>query len=277
MNHDLSVGDFVVEYIGEVLDMAMCRERLVRYHENRVSNFYMLTLDSGLVIDASQKSNNARFINHSCAPNCESQKWTVKGETRIGIFARMNVPAGTELTFDYHLDSLGNDKKRCLCSSKNCSGFMGLKSTKVPAPAGDGLVKKKPVKQKRPKAKKVVRETDLAEDTHDDDCFVCGDGGQLLLCDCRKCSKAYHLECLQRKIFPPKSQTWKCPRHFCQVCQKEAVVFCSSCPISYCKKHGEGRFGPPACDSTQSMCLQNCYIPPLKDDSQPMAEPVGEE
>lgn len=254
VDQDLSPGDFVIEYIGEVLDMASCRERLDKYHENRVVNYYMLTLDGGLVIDASQKSNHARFINHSCDPNCESQKWTVRGETRIGIFALTNIKAGTELTFDYHLDSLGNEKKQCFCGSKNCSGFMGLKSVKVIAPVSDKP--KKPLKRKRQKRKERVREVGPLEDRHEDECFLCGDGGELLLCDHKLCPKAYHLECLQRKVFPSKSTHWKCPRHFCQVCQKEAVMFCATCPMSYCKKHCVGKFELKP--DTKPLCLENC-------------------
>ena len=124
---DIREGDFVVEYVGEVLDMEMCRERLRKAHETQTHHFYMLTLDSrnGLVIDAKEKSNYARFINHSCDPNCETQKWTVGHESRVGIFAKEDIKAGTELTFDYQLDSLGNEKKECLCGSRNCSGFIG--------------------------------------------------------------------------------------------------------------------------------------------------------
>jgi SET domain-containing protein len=49
------------------------------------------------VIDAGDKGNIARFMNHSCNPNCETQKWTVNGDIRIGLFALKDVPAGTEL------------------------------------------------------------------------------------------------------------------------------------------------------------------------------------
>lgn len=250
VDQDLTVGDFVVEYIGEVLDTNMCRERLEQYHENNIVNYYMLTLDGGLVIDASQKSNHARFINHSCGPNCESQKWTVNGEPRIGIFACVNIKAGTELTFDYHLDSLGNEKKQCLCGSKNCSGYMGLKSIKI-IPSDKP---KKPAKRKRPKRKRKV----LRDDTHEDDCFICGDGGELLMCDAQLCAKSYHVECAQLQALPPESAVWKCPRHYCNECEEESTVFCSTCPVSYCKQHSEGRFKGVACVET---CVSKMSLP----------------
>ncbi len=237
VDQDLVAGDFVVEYIGEILDMNMCRERLEQYHENNIVNYYMLTLDGGLVIDASHKSNHARFINHSCTPNCESQKWTVNGETRIGIFACVGIKADTELTFDYNLDSLGNEKKQCLCGSKNCSGYMGLKSIKI-VPSDKP---KKPVKRKRSRRKRKV----LRDDTHEDDCLVCGDGGELLMCDA--CDKSYHIKCAQLQALPPESTVWKCPRHFCNKCGKDTTSFCSTCPVSYCKQHSEGKFEGAVC------------------------------
>ena len=92
----------------------MCRGRLKKAHSTNTNNFYVLTLDAGLVIGAGCKSNLARFINHSCSPNCEIQKWRVRGKPRIEIFACESIKAGTELTFDYQLDSLGNEIKEML-------------------------------------------------------------------------------------------------------------------------------------------------------------------
>ena len=63
----------------------------------------METVDNE-VIDPTTKGNLARFINHSCDPNCISEKWHVLGETAIGIFARRDIAAGEELSFDYKLN-----------------------------------------------------------------------------------------------------------------------------------------------------------------------------
>jgi len=49
-----------------------------------------------------------RFINHSCDPNCETQKWLVHGELAIGLFATKDIPANTELTFDYNFERYGD-------------------------------------------------------------------------------------------------------------------------------------------------------------------------
>ena len=55
-------------------------------------------------IDATEKGGTARFINHSCEPNCATEKWLVGGELRVGIFAQKRIPAGDEITYHYRLD-----------------------------------------------------------------------------------------------------------------------------------------------------------------------------
>ena len=70
------------------------------------------------------------FIDHSCQPNCETQKWTVNGDTRIGLFALRDIEPGEELTFNYNLACDGEKRKPCLCGAPNCSGFIGLKVQK---------------------------------------------------------------------------------------------------------------------------------------------------
>lgn len=50
-------------------------------------HYYFMNIGNGEVIDACRKGNRARFINHSCDPNCETQKWLARGELAIGLFA----------------------------------------------------------------------------------------------------------------------------------------------------------------------------------------------
>lgn len=50
-------------------------------------------LDKDRIIDAGPKGNVSRFMNHSCDPNCETQKWTVNGDTRVGLFAIKDIEA----------------------------------------------------------------------------------------------------------------------------------------------------------------------------------------
>lgn len=51
------------------------------------------------IIDAGPKGNQARFMNHCCQPNCETQKWTVNGDTRVGLFALQDIPKGFFCSF----------------------------------------------------------------------------------------------------------------------------------------------------------------------------------
>lgn len=74
-----------------------------RYHHEK--HRYMMVLSGGEVIDATRMGGYARFINHSCEPNCGVEKWEVGGEERCGIFALRDIHDGEELTFDYKFQS----------------------------------------------------------------------------------------------------------------------------------------------------------------------------
>jgi len=125
MMDDIKAGQFVIEYVGEVISIDDVSERMAN-----ARHFYFLTIDSNEGIDASQKGNIARFINHSCDPNCQTQKWWVQGETCVGIFAMRDIPKGSELTFDYQFERLGVAKQRCLCGAAKCRGFLGAAPVK---------------------------------------------------------------------------------------------------------------------------------------------------
>ena len=56
----------------------------------------------GALIDAILSGNEARFINHSCEPNCQAEYWTVEGQERVGIFPKTLIVEGQEITYDYH-------------------------------------------------------------------------------------------------------------------------------------------------------------------------------
>uniref|UniRef100_A0A8C6UYL9 Histone-lysine N-methyltransferase, H3 lysine-36 specific n=1 Tax=Neogobius melanostomus TaxID=47308 RepID=A0A8C6UYL9_9GOBI len=184
---DIKKGAFVSEYVGEMIDEEECRARIRHAQENDICNFYMLTLDKDRVIDAGPKGNEARFMNHCCQPNCETQKWTVNGDTRVGLFALQDIPKGVELTFNYNLECLGNGKTVCKCGAPNCSGFLGVRPKNQPSAEKqkDGR-KRVYMKKKRQEVKK----------EREDDCFSCGDGGQLVSCKKPGCPKVYHADCL---------------------------------------------------------------------------------
>lgn len=187
---DIRKGEFVNEYVGELIDEEECMARIKHAHENDITHFYMLTIDKDRIIDAGPKGNYSRFMNHSCQPNCETLKWTVNGDTRVGLFAVCDIPAGTELTFNYNLDCLGNEKTVCRCGASNCSGFLGDRPKTSTSLSSEEKGKKT---KKRTRRRRTRGE---GKKESEDECFRCGDGGQLVLCDRKSCTKAYHLSCL---------------------------------------------------------------------------------
>ncbi|XP_035306390.1 histone-lysine N-methyltransferase ASH1L isoform X4 [Cricetulus griseus] len=127
----LKAGQFIIEYLGEVVSEQEFRNRMIEQYHNH-SDHYCLNLDSGMVIDSYRMGNEARFINHSCDPNCEMQKWSVNGVYRIGLYALKDVLAGTELTYDYNFHSFNVEKQQlCKCGFEKCRGIIGGKSQRM--------------------------------------------------------------------------------------------------------------------------------------------------
>jgi histone-lysine N-methyltransferase NSD2 len=91
---NIKQGQFVIEYAGELISERECEERLLRKVENNEHCFYFLTMDKNCVIDAGPSGNLARFMNHSCDPNCKTVKWIVEGTYRMGLFAVRDINAG---------------------------------------------------------------------------------------------------------------------------------------------------------------------------------------
>ncbi|XWS27243.1 hypothetical protein CRYUN_Cryun26dG0098000 [Craigia yunnanensis] len=122
----INKGDFVIEYIGEVIDDAQCEQRLWDMKYKGVKNFYMCEIRKDFTIDATFKGNTSRFLNHSCDPNCVLEKWQVEGETRVGVFAARSIEVGEPLTYDYRFVQFGSEVK-CYCGASNCQGYLGTK------------------------------------------------------------------------------------------------------------------------------------------------------
>ena len=92
------------------------------------NNHYILKLYEKYYIDARDCGNMARFINHSCSPNCEIRLWDIKATKRVGIYSKCMISPGTQLTIDYKFDfPQPSDLKliKCYCESPNCSVYFG--------------------------------------------------------------------------------------------------------------------------------------------------------
>ncbi|XP_044475378.1 histone-lysine N-methyltransferase ASHH1-like [Mangifera indica] len=127
-DENIKAGQFIIEYCGEVISCKEARRRSHAYEIQGLKDAYIISLNTAESIDATTKGSHARFINHSCQPNCETRKWNVLGEIRVGIFAKQDISIGTELGYDYNFEWYGGDKVRCLCGAATCSGFLGAKS-----------------------------------------------------------------------------------------------------------------------------------------------------
>lgn len=121
---------FIVFALNAVIDDKTCEERLWRMKRQGETNFYLCEINRDMVIDATYKGNKSRYINHSCSPNTEMQKWLslsaclnysvmthkiankihlfrrIDGETRIGIFATRDIKKGEHLTYDYQYEHI---------------------------------------------------------------------------------------------------------------------------------------------------------------------------
>jgi SET domain-containing protein len=110
----LARGTRIIEYVGEKIDK---RESLRRC-ESR--NDYLFMLDAQWDLDGNVEWNPARFINHSCAPNCDAEAL----DGRIWIVARRDISAGEELTFNYGFELEDYRDYPCNCGAECCVGYI---------------------------------------------------------------------------------------------------------------------------------------------------------
>ncbi|XP_015066831.1 histone-lysine N-methyltransferase ASHH3-like isoform X2 [Solanum pennellii] len=140
-DEDIKTKEFVVEYVGEVIDDKTCEERLWKLKHSGETNFYLCEINRDMVIDATYKGNKSRYINHSCCPNTEMQRWMIDGENRIGIFATRDIKRGEHLTYDYQFVQFGADQD-CHCGAINCKRKLGIRPNKLKLPSSDAAALK---------------------------------------------------------------------------------------------------------------------------------------
>lgn len=116
-------GCRIIEYCGEIIGQMMAdrREKLYSLLPLRRNDCYLFRISPDCIVDATLRANQARFINHSCASNCESRI----ERARIYIVAKRDISAGEELTYDYMFsrEEMG-ERVPCYCGATNCRKYM---------------------------------------------------------------------------------------------------------------------------------------------------------
>jgi SET domain-containing protein len=123
---DIPRGDRIVEYKGQRATWDEAMERPDSDPDDPAHTF-LFELDDGRVIDARVRGNAARWINHSCAPNCVTFE---DDRGRVFIEAKRKITSGEELTYDYKLFVDGRLSRKekaqyvCRCGARSCRGTL---------------------------------------------------------------------------------------------------------------------------------------------------------
>ncbi|XP_020235631.1 uncharacterized protein LOC109815338 isoform X3 [Cajanus cajan] len=124
----ISRGEMVVEYIGEIVGLRVSDKREKEYQSGKKLQYksacYFFRIDKEHIIDATRKGGIARFVNHSCLPNCVAKVITIRHEKKVVFFAERDIFPGEEITYDYHFNHEDEGKIPCYCNSKNCRRYM---------------------------------------------------------------------------------------------------------------------------------------------------------
>ncbi|XP_071230884.1 histone-lysine N-methyltransferase 2B-like isoform X2 [Salvelinus alpinus] len=121
---NIEAGEMVIEYAGNVI-RAVLTDKREKYYDSKGIGCYMFRIDDFDVVDATMHGNAARFINHSCEPNCYSRVILVDSHKHIVIFALRKIYRGEELTYDYKFPIEDDSSKlRCNCATRRCRRFL---------------------------------------------------------------------------------------------------------------------------------------------------------
>lgn len=118
-------GTRIIEYKGERIPWKHAQE-LPPHDPSNPHHTFFFSLDDGNVINAAVDGNEARWINHSCEPNCETDEL----DGRIYVYALRDLEKGEELFYDYRLEPAERRTKQleklfeCHCGSAKCRGTM---------------------------------------------------------------------------------------------------------------------------------------------------------
>lgn len=122
----IPAGTRIIEYTGEIVDWEECCRR-TEEKGGPIGHTFFFSLNNGMLIDGGTGGNEARYINHSCEPNCEAEE---DDEDRVYICSLRDIEEGEELNYNYGLiyeaRHTAKVKKEfaCYCGAPSCSGVM---------------------------------------------------------------------------------------------------------------------------------------------------------
>lgn len=122
---DIAKGARIIEYTGDRISHAEADRLYGELHDGS-SHTMLFAATKEIVIDSTKRGGPARWINHSCAPNCEANE----EDGRVFIDAIRRIPPGTELSYDYNLvlEERHTPKLKrehpCHCGARNCRGTL---------------------------------------------------------------------------------------------------------------------------------------------------------
>ena len=121
---DIRKGEYIIEYVGEKITKAESERRALEWDKHARTRghglVYIFELNKRYDIDGNVDDNPAKFINHSCEPNCEA----INTRGRIWIVATRDIPQGEELGYDYGYDLEHFLDHHCLCGKNACVGYI---------------------------------------------------------------------------------------------------------------------------------------------------------
>ncbi|XP_023230244.1 histone-lysine N-methyltransferase SETD1-like [Centruroides sculpturatus] len=119
----IAADEMVIEYVGQMIRPIVADLRETKYTELGIGSSYLFRVDSETIIDATRCGNLARFINHSCNPNCYAKVITVEGQKKIVIYSKQAINVNEEITYDYKFP-IEDEKIPCLCGAPQCRGYL---------------------------------------------------------------------------------------------------------------------------------------------------------
>ncbi|CAI5461692.1 unnamed protein product [Closterium sp. Yama58-4] len=120
----IEAGDFIIEYTGTIIRRSVSELRERMYEANGIGSSYLFRVDEDVVVDATRSGGLARFINHSCDPNCYTKVIVADGQKHVVIYSKRVIQVGEELSYDYKFPIEDDAKIPCLCLSRKCRGYL---------------------------------------------------------------------------------------------------------------------------------------------------------